>query len=538
MAGAVGLFEARSDVGKIDRPGSATFDAAKKTYAVSASGANIWGAADAMQFVWKKMSGDVVFSADIEFQAPVGNPGPSDNHRKAALMIRQSLDAGSPYLDVSTHGDGMTALQFRDTPAGESFEIRVSQAGPRRLRIEKHGDTATMFIADKAGENFRFTGAGHELKITGDFYVGLGVCSHNDANLETVVFSNVEVKPGPFTATPKLYYTIETQSAASAPAPDRYALFTSTDQLESPVWLAETSAIVFISNGRLMQIPVSPTPARNANGETLAGSPRPAAGTPVAITTTQPGATQLLDNIHGPLGLANRGLVNLASGGPRDDLLLFIQQQSGQPPLSLFGSLSPSGPAFLIVGPTVRYNVHLYVNAPSLGTSVFGTKFVYSHEENGRSDLWQAPDAFFVVRSTGGPYEPDHQLTKNAGNNTGPAFSAGGIFIYFTSDRSGTAQVWQMPADESTAPVQLTNDDNNNYFSSVSPTAPGVILFTTSPKDVKGTPDHTPIMVRRLNANKTIDVLARITGGPGTAPSWSQDGKYRAWISQHQVYGD
>jgi hypothetical protein len=461
------------------------------------------------------MSGDVVFSADVEFQPPVGNPGPSDNHRKAVLMLRQSLDADSPYLDVSTHGDGMTALQFRVTPAGESFEIRVSQAGPKRLRIEKHGDEATVFIADKAGDSFRFTGAGHTLKLTGDFYVGLGVCLHNDANLESVVFSYVEMKAGPFTATPKIYYTIETQSAASTPATDRYALYTSTDQLESPLWLPD-SAIAFISDGRLMRIPASPTPAKNATGETLAGSPRPTIGPPVQLYA--PRASD--STISTPIGLSPGGknivfsmvVLSAITGNMTLPSEMYALPLNGGTATQLAEgagcSLSPDGKTAVYLDPYSR-----------ICTATVG-------ETNS--------EKIVVGQASANAFQVDPPRHN-------PAFSSDGKIIYY-SERTispilSTYQIWRVNADGS-EPVQLTNDDSNNYFSSASPTAPGVILFTTWPKDVKGQPDHTPILVRRRNADGTIDTLARITGGPGTAPSWSQDGKYRAFVSQHRVYGD
>jgi hypothetical protein len=35
-------------------------------------------------------------------------------HRKAFLMIRQGLDPNSRYADACLHGNGMTALQWRD----------------------------------------------------------------------------------------------------------------------------------------------------------------------------------------------------------------------------------------------------------------------------------------------------------------------------------------------------------------------------------------------------------------------------------------
>src|SRR5262245_57372285 len=47
-----GVFEASADVGRVERPGMAAFDAAGRTYRVTGSGANMWGSVDAFQFVW------------------------------------------------------------------------------------------------------------------------------------------------------------------------------------------------------------------------------------------------------------------------------------------------------------------------------------------------------------------------------------------------------------------------------------------------------------------------------------------------------
>ncbi len=49
-----GIFEGHSDVGTVLHPGSVDYDAAAKTYTISGSGENMWFAADAFQFAWKK----------------------------------------------------------------------------------------------------------------------------------------------------------------------------------------------------------------------------------------------------------------------------------------------------------------------------------------------------------------------------------------------------------------------------------------------------------------------------------------------------
>jgi len=85
------IFEGHGDVGNVLHAGSVEYDAAKRSYTIAGSGENMWFASDAFQFTWKKVSGDVTLTADVSFFGKGVN-----EHRKAVLMIRQSLDADSP----------------------------------------------------------------------------------------------------------------------------------------------------------------------------------------------------------------------------------------------------------------------------------------------------------------------------------------------------------------------------------------------------------------------------------------------------------
>ena len=102
----------------------------------------MWLVADAFQFVWKKISGDVTLTADISFLTTTGN-----EHKKAALMLRQSLDADSVYADVALHASGLTSLQFRDEKGAITREIQSNISAPKRLRIAKRGDYVYMSLA-------------------------------------------------------------------------------------------------------------------------------------------------------------------------------------------------------------------------------------------------------------------------------------------------------------------------------------------------------------------------------------------------------
>src|ERR1700733_5852940 len=146
-AAPLGLFEGRGDVGAVLHPGAAQYDASKQTYTITGSGDNMWAAADAFQFVWKKMSGDVDLAADISFANSTGDP-----HKKAVLMIRQTLDTDSAYVDAALHNVGLTSLQARETKGVATHEIQSFVSGPKRVRILKRGDNFYMFVSGANGQ--------------------------------------------------------------------------------------------------------------------------------------------------------------------------------------------------------------------------------------------------------------------------------------------------------------------------------------------------------------------------------------------------
>jgi len=135
---AVGVFTDHSDVGTPSTlgPGSASYDATKNIYTVSGGGENMWANADHFHYVWKKVTGDVSLEAAFDFVGSQPSTGTPVNHRKACLVIRQTLDADSVYADAAAHGDGLTSLQWREVKGGVTHEVQSNVVGPKRLRIE------------------------------------------------------------------------------------------------------------------------------------------------------------------------------------------------------------------------------------------------------------------------------------------------------------------------------------------------------------------------------------------------------------------
>lgn len=184
----LGIFTNEGSVGQTPPGVKAQYDAAKGEYRITGGGANMWGAADAFYFVWKKVSGDLSLRADIQW---VGTS--AAEHRKAVLIVRQSLDPGSPYADAVSHGNGLTSLQFRGAANEQTYQIVAAEDGPSRLRIVKKGSRFTMYFG-KPGEELKTSGPVEFVTVQEPFYVGLGVCSHVATTIETAIFSNVKLE--------------------------------------------------------------------------------------------------------------------------------------------------------------------------------------------------------------------------------------------------------------------------------------------------------------------------------------------------------
>jgi len=476
----VGLFESRGDIGTVLHAGSVEFDAAKGSYAMAASGENMWATKDAFHFVWKKMSGDITLTADISF---VGES--AQEHRKAVLMVRQSLDADSPYADVTLHGNGMPALQYRDEKSALTHEVQASTWGPKQLRIEKRGAFFTMWLADEKGE-FHLAGGSARMAFKEPFYVGIGLCSHDKDAVEKAIFSNVDLKTAASAAdaatTPaaagRLYSMLEVITVNST---DRTAIYVAPERFEAPNWMPDGKNLLFNRNGHIEKI--------SATG-----------GTPQQLDT---GFTTRCNNDHG-----------ISPDGTQ----LVISDNSQEEHRSLV-YIVPIG------GGTPR---RITQKSPSYwhGWSPDGKTLAFVGERNGDFDIYAIPAA-------GGE---EKQMTTAKGLDDGPEYSPDGKYIYFNSERTGHMQIWRMRADGSEQ-EQITFGEDNDWFPHLSPDGQQMV-FVTFDASVKGHPENKDVMLRMMTLkDKKITVLAKLFGGQGTmnVPSWSPDGKQFAFVSYQLV---
>jgi TolB protein len=183
-----GVFTNSADVGSPPLKGSAEFDASSGQYKITGSGTDIWGKADQFHYVWREMSGDFAVTATAKFLTD------GIGHRKAVIMLRKTLDADSPFVQLAIHGDGLTSVQFRNTKADNTNTVDFPVEGPGtwKLKLVRQGSTITVWIG-KDGATLREFG--HTMNQLGSpILVGLGVSSHTQEATNTVLFSDVSVE--------------------------------------------------------------------------------------------------------------------------------------------------------------------------------------------------------------------------------------------------------------------------------------------------------------------------------------------------------
>jgi TolB protein len=463
-----GIFDGESDIGNPAHAGSVKFDPAQQTYLVSGGGSNMWFGSDAFHFVWKKMSGDVSLSADISFIGTEGNA-----HRKACLIVRQTLDPDSPYADAALHGNGLTALQYRETNSAMTREIQSSVTAPARLRIEKRGDYVSMSVA-AAGEKLHPAGGSFRLSLHEPFYIGLGVCAHDNNALCQATFSNVELtEEHPAASKPAVGSTLEIVNIAST---DRRVVYFTTNHIEAPNWSVDGTFLLFNGNGRIHRLPVK-------------------GGEPTLLDT---GFAIRCNNDHGISPDGTQLAISDQSQEKRS--LIYVLPIGGGTPRRI-----------TTLGPSYWH-----------GWSPDGQTLAFCGERNKEFDVYTIP-------VSGGE---EKRLTTTPGLDDGPEYSHDGRYIYFNSERSGLMQIWRMKPDGSEQ-EQVTSDDYNNWFPHLSPNGRWLV-FLSYEKEVKGHPENKDVMLRIMPAaGGKIEVLAKLFGGQGTinVPSWSPDSTKLAFMS-------
>jgi WD40 repeat protein len=480
----LGDLDGHQDIGAPKIAGSATWNAVSQDYTLSAAGLNMWAARDEFHFAWKRLKGDFILQARVELIGQGVDP-----HRKLGLIVRSSLEPDAPYADVAVHGDGLTSLQYRRTKGAATEQVVSAVTAADVVQLERKGTTYTVSVA-RYGETYT-TSSLPGLDLGDEVYAGLFLCSHNPEVVERAVFRDVRViRPARDGFVPYRDYIGSLLEVLDLQTGHRQVLHRGAAPFEAPNWTRDGAALVYNTSGRSEE--------RGRLWRFDLATRRP--------TLIDTGTAVRNNNDH---------VISF------DGRMLGISDQSTNEGRSTIFTLPLAGGTPKRITPLAPSYLH--------GWSPDGKWLVYT---GGRQDEY---DIYKIAADGSGP---EIRLTDFKGLDDGPEWSPDGRYVYFNSVRSGTMQLWRMKPD-GTEPVQVTDDEHNNWFPHFSPDGRW-IAFISFPKDIDPSdhPYYKRVYLRLMPAEGgPAKVIAYVYGGQGTinVPSWSPDGRLLAFVSNSDL---
>ncbi|MGQ7870410.1 TolB family protein [Sunxiuqinia sp. sy24] len=481
----IGIFSYHQDIGTPKRAGSALFDSQEQEYTLTGSGYNIWFDRDEFHYLYNKLDGDFILTANFAFEGEGIDP-----HRKVGWMVRASSAENDVHCSAVLHGDGLTAMQWRQLKGSlmrkQQDELFAPKAHYQILQLERKGKTM-IFRAAHPGEPLQLIGSQTLESLPEKVLAGLFINAHNPEVVEKAKIWNVRIdQPVANNYTPEkegwLACRLETLHVFTG---KRKVIYQSNERFEAPNWMPDGQKLLFNSKGLLYTIPIE-------------------GGAPKQLDT---GFAKRNNNDHG-----------ISFDGK---LLAISHHREGLPGggSSIYVLPLEGGTPQLITEKTPSYwhgwapnNKEVVYVAQRSGSSVYN---IYKNSIKGGQEV---------------------ALTANKPGEhvDGCEYSPDGKYIYYNGSQSGTMQIWRMQPDGS-GKEQITFDEYNDWFPHISPDGQW-IAFISFPPDIEfnSHPSYKRVMLRLMpTAGGAPKVIAYLYGGQGTinVPSWSPNSKQISFVS-------
>jgi Tol biopolymer transport system component len=477
----VGIFQFNKDIGSPKLSGFASYDEASQTYTIKGAGYNIWGDRDEFRYCYNKLKGDFILTGNFKFE------GTNETHRKIGWMARASEADNAAMCGGFVHGDGLTAMQWRESTGGTmknpDDEVWASKRYFEIIQLERRGNEFTVRVAHP-GEPLQKISSKIMENLPDEVLAGIVICSHDENIVETAQVWNVRIdQPVAEGYDPGkdgwIDCRLETMNVFDG---TRKVVYEKKDRFEAPNWMPDGKKLLFNMEGSLFTIPVE-------GGE---------------IEQLNTGTANRLNNDH-CISFDGK-LLGISHNDGKGSNVFFLPLEGGEPV-----KVTDEAPSYL----------H--------GWSADNNEVVYVAQRNG------IPVYDIYRKSINGGEETKLTNNQKYEHADGCEYSPDGKYIYYNgSQNGGTMQIWRMKPDGS-GKEQLTFDEYNDWFPHISPDGKWMVFISFEPGiELNSHPSYKRVMLRLMptsgGAPKTI---AYLYGGQGTinVNSWSPDSKHIAFVS-------
>ncbi len=480
----IGMFKYNKDIGSPKLEGSAQYDEKTQTYTIKGAGYNIWGYRDEHRFLYNKMSGDFIVTANFKFH------GVNDAHRKIGWMARASANDNAVMVGGFVHGDGLTAGQWREREGANmqnpEDDVWASKRFYDIIQLERKGNTFIVRVAHQGG-NFEVISSKELPFMPAEALVGIVIGSHEVDTIETADVWNVRIdRPVAEGYNPEqegyIGCRMETMNVFTG---KRKVILEKNGRFEAPNWMPNGKELLYNMDGSLYTIPVN-------GGES---------------TELNTGFADELNNDH-CISFDGK-LLGISHNDGNGSNVFFLPLTGGEPK-----PLTQTAPSYL----------H--------GWGANNKDMVYVAQRNG------VPVYDIYKKSIKGGKEVKLTNNKPLEHVDGCEYSPDGKYIYYNGSKNGgTMQLWRMKPDGSKK-EQLTFDEYNDWFPHISPDGKWIAFISFGPDlELNSHPSYKQVTLRLMPASGGAPkVIAHMYGGQGTinVNSWSPDSKSIAFVSNSE----
>ncbi len=223
------------DVGQVGVAGSVSYS--NGAFTVQGAGAQIWGTADGLNYLYQPLSGDgTIVARVVSLQGGMST-------QSAGVMIRETLADSSTNAYTAYGNQSLMYFDERTTTGGDSTSASIATAVtlPYWVKLVRSGSTFSGYTSVD-GVNWVQIGTSQTIDMATNVYIGLAVNGDSTSALATATFDNVST------------------SSTAAPAPVITSISASTGLIGSQVQIYGTGfggsegSIIVTLNGALVTV--------------------------------------------------------------------------------------------------------------------------------------------------------------------------------------------------------------------------------------------------------------------------------------------